>query len=397
MKRNRIDIKNKCLIPVIVVLMLVGSGCSREDEPKDGNNCLLTFTQAGLNVISTKATTSSPLPKNSTVDIAAYKIISSVESSTNTQGKSYKISDDVGTLKATNGNIVLPGPQDYQFYFFSPASDWNNGIDKTLSIANGIDFAISSCTVSVSGSAQTVVVPDLSRKCSNVDFLLECVPGNVVTSAVIGPSGVNFGGMTHSPVAYTLSSSCPAIDISGQAQDATCTLPQSSFTVIGNNSEASLPVLPKSAGSITLTASVLLNGSTTSNTLSFPVSGIAFVAGYRYVFVVQVSDPGIEAVLHVLPWNYQDNSTNAGIPGYTITLGSWTLTNTTASEGSGSAVLTVGGWIPTSSAASEGNGSGILNGTWLPVSGTTTGGSGSGTINNGSWTNGSSTNTMGGN
>jgi hypothetical protein len=397
MKRDKIDIKMSYLIPALMsILMLAGSGCSHEEELNEGNVCVLTFTQAGLR-ISTKATTSSPLPKNSTVDIAAYKIVSSVEASANTQEKSYIISNDVGALTPTSGRVALLGPQDYQFYFFSPASDWNSGNDKTLSIANGTDFSVSSCTVSVSGDVQTVTVPDLSRKCSNVDFLMECAPGNTVTSAVIGPLGVSIGGMTHSPMVYTLSSSCPAIDVSGQAQDATCTLPQSSFTVTGNNSEASLPVLPKSIGNITLTTNILLNGSTTSIPLSFPVSGIAFVAGYRYVFVVKVSDTGIEAVLHVLPWNYQDDSTNAGIPGYTIILGSWTLKSIAASEGSGSAILTIGGWVPSSSAASEGNGSGILNGTWLPVSGTTTGGSGSGTINNGSWTNGSSTNTLGGN
>ncbi len=334
------------LFLALIMTVLICS-CTKEKDPDGGNNskaaCTVRFAPATVDIISTRATTSY-LPQGEHVGLSAYTVSSSnVEATEYTQFKKFSVTDAVGTITPDDGVDMRVPWNPYMFYAYSPALDFKSGSKKTLSIAQGTDFKVSSVGATASAASLNVPLPALSRKCSYVQFVAQAVPGTYVQTISIGANGFTINNMTHSPIDYTLGEA--NINLTGAALDGSCSIAQSAFTTTTPDIQyvGGTAVLPKTDGTFTLTLDVYLNS--VRQTLTAAIPTLPFVPGYLYRFSLVFCDPGLTLVLQVLPWNELTQLNDLGGVNGAAIVGSWGATTWNINQGSGQgSSITLSDW-----------------------------------------------------
>lgn len=338
----------KHLVSAFIFLILLYA-CSRE-EISDGEDsgeeiCAVSFTPATIDAVVTKAT--SPLSEGSEVMVSAYSILSGTESASCSQNKLFTISDTEGSMSSCDGsNMLVFGNTSYMFYAFSPAVPFDEGNQKTLSISQEQDFKLTSTQAMLTGEAQTVTLPAMTRECCFTEFTinLDLTNAKSITSISVGEDGISMNGITHSPAGYVLGE---GFRLAAAASDGTLTIPQAGFTTIteGIKYVGGSTVLPKTENTFTITFDIYLNGVRKTATATVPA--MAFVPGVYYQFAVNFWDTRVSLTLQIADWNMLSCTGNLGNWLWDASAGAWVFAPPTVTGDVGnnqSPSLPIGEW-----------------------------------------------------
>lgn len=337
----------KHLLLLIVICGIYS--CSGENDslnPSSSGDCAVNFSSATVGVEASTRSTTTYLPKDSNVTVAAY-----LNGTGTATTKKYKVSDAAGTLASTDGqNLLLWGNRSYTFYQYNPSLSFKGSSTDSLKISQGMDFLLDSLTTTLGTAiSQTLTLPSLNHRCSYLEFDTQSDASNtVITSVSIGANGLSLSGLTATPQTYKLGK---GFNLSSAALTGTATIAQSSFTGSSNVYSGSAIVLPKASGSVGLSIDCWINS--TRYTLSATIPSMVFASGTKYVFTVDFKDCVITLKLSTQSWTSISSTVTMGA-GTVITVGSWSVNSSTAAMGAGS-VISVNGWSTNSTSTTMGS------------------------------------------
>lgn len=355
--------------------MLVLFGCSesdggRENGPDDGK-VAVSFIVPGIrvdvapaeSVASTRAVATEPFGEGVTVRVAAFRRAgtdAALASDTFVDDGTYMAvkeggeivlkpctigTDGAGTLDEAGRLRLAAGT--YDFYAITPALPLRSD-NRSVEVGHGADYA-SSPTFAVqverqpSGTAQSVELNFLERKCSKLNFAISRRHPNV-DKAVF--NSVKLGRIAAAPATPMLSEA-----IALGANTGEYTFPNGTFAELNETtnylSGGFDEVLPKNTGAFDLSMNVTFNDGDPTD-LTAEVPALRFDPGYQYNFNLKLIGNLIELELVVMPWtDVPVWDTEFGNPtvSITITVGSWEIAGwETTIGGSHSPVIAPDSW-----------------------------------------------------
>lgn len=247
--------------------------------------------------------------------------------------------DEAGRLRLAAGT--------YDFYAITPALPLRAD-NRSVEVGHGADYA-SAPTLAVqverqpSGTAQTVELEVLERRCSKLNFSISRLHPNV-DKAVF--NSVKLGRIAAAPATPLLNEA-----IALGANTGEYAFPDGTFAEL-NESTKYLSggfdeVLPKNAGTFDLSMNVTFNDGEPTE-LNAEVPELAFAPGYQYNFNLKLIGNLIELELVVMPWTdvpMWDTEFGNSSVWLIVTVGSWEIAGwDTTIGGSYSLVLTPDSW-----------------------------------------------------
>lgn len=353
----------------VAIAGLLLSGCTaglvEETVPEEAQPVELSFGHPCLEVAPAMRAEAADeaLPEGTTLRIVAYRLgeegasgVPSVNFATTAPfaqatyvvGKDGSLSpcrvDAAGKVTAGSGQPLSVRLGLYEFYAVSPARPLTNAGDETTpdwrvgGIAHKEDVMTSFVRqFTVSASNREVTLQSFVRKCARIEFnvapaktseTITTLRGTALLLTKLSPSGASLpaGDATAViPVAGGVDGESGTIrftdkdftPLSPPAEPAT-DLPAGETVVAELNRTASV-VLPKAAAPFDVSVTVSRNGS--AATLCATIGGkegVAFEAGKRYVFTLEVDDKTTRLLLSVSPWDtpdYGNPEAGGGVPG----------------------------------------------------------------------------------
>lgn len=376
-------------ILLLTSAMLVLFGCSESDgvQGTDDGKVAVSFILPGIraevapaeSVASTRAegdVATEPFAEGVTVRVAAFRragAAAALASDTFVDDGTYMAvkegeeivlkpctigADGAGTLDEAGRLRLAVGI--YDFYAITPALSLRSD-NRSVEVEHGIDYA-SAPTLAVqverqpSGTAQSVELDVLERRCSKLSFAISRLHPNV-DKAVF--NSVKLGRIAAAPVTPLLNEA-----IALGANTGEYTFPSGTFAEL-NESTKYLSggfdeVLPKSTGTFDLSMNVTFNDGDPTD-LTAEVPELSFAPGYQYNFNLKLIGNLIELELVVMPWvdvPVWDTEFGGSSTSVIVTVGSWEIVAwDTTIDGSYSLVVGPGSWTVNPSWSTEfGNG-----------------------------------------
>ncbi|MDE5815491.1 MAG: hypothetical protein K2H42_04290, partial [Alistipes sp.] len=253
--------------------------------------------------------------------------------------------DGTGTLDEAGRLRLAAGT--YDFYAITPALPLRSD-NRSVEVGHGIDYA-SAPTLAVeverqpSGTAQTVELDVLERRCSKLNFTISRLHPNV-DKAVF--NSVKLGRIADAPVTPLLNAALALGANTGEY-----TFPSDTFAELNEStkylSAGYDEVLPKNKGTFDLSMNVTFNDGDPTD-LTAEVPELAFVPGYQYNFNLKLIGNLIELELIVTSWvDVPGWDTEFGNPSISliVTVGSWEIVGWDTTIGGGySLIVGPGSW-----------------------------------------------------
>lgn len=253
--------------------------------------------------------------------------------------------DGTGTLDEAGRLRLAAGT--YDFYAITPALPLRSD-NRSVEVGHGIDYA-SAPTLAVeverqpSGTAQTVELDVLERRCSKLSFSISRLHPNV-DKAVF--NSVKLGRIAAAPVTPLLDAALALGANTGEY-----TFPSDTFAELNEStkylSAGYDEVLPKSKGTFDLSMNVTFNDGDPTD-LTAEVPELAFAPGYQYNFNLKLIGNLIELELVVTSWvdvpGWDTEFGNSSIS-LIVTVGSWEIVGWDTTIGGGySLIVGPGSW-----------------------------------------------------